>query len=92
MMWAEIIAPILLNAESMKLNIRGRHLTVPPEVEDYARDKIGRLDKYFAGIQHGDVTLGIDGHGTQRTHSVEASVTLSSVSAVATIMSVAPSR
>jgi len=60
----------------MKLNIRGRHLTVTPEMEDYARDKIGRLDKYFAGIQHGDVTLGIDGHGTQRTHSVEASVTL----------------
>lgn len=60
----------------MKLNIVGRHITVTDEIEEYARDKFGKLDKYFSGIQYADVVMEIDGHGTQRTHSVEASVVL----------------
>jgi ribosomal subunit interface protein len=60
----------------MKVNIVGRQIKVPADAESYARDKIGRLGKYFAGIQHADVVMAIDGHGQQRRHEVEASVTL----------------
>jgi ribosomal subunit interface protein len=60
----------------MKVNIVGRQMKVPAEVEGYARDKFGKLDKYFAGIQHADVVMTVDGHGPQRVHEVEASVTL----------------
>jgi ribosomal subunit interface protein len=60
----------------MKVNIVGRQIKVPPDAETYARDKFGRLGKYFAGIQHADVVMAIDGHGQQRRHEVEASVTL----------------
>jgi putative sigma-54 modulation protein len=60
----------------MKVNIVGRQIKVPPEAESYARDKFGRLGKYFAGIQHADIVMAIDGHAQQRRHEVEASVTL----------------
>jgi ribosomal subunit interface protein len=60
----------------MKVNIVGRQIRVPAEAETYARDKLGKLSKYFAGIQHADVVMMIDGHGQQRRHEVEASVTL----------------
>ena len=60
----------------MKLNIVGRHMTVTPEMEGYAREKLGRLDKYFAGIQHADIVMAVDGHGTARVHSVEVGIIL----------------
>jgi ribosomal subunit interface protein len=60
----------------MKVNIVGRQIKVPADAEVYARDKIGKLGKYFAGIQKADVIMAIDGHGQQRRHEVEASVTL----------------
>lgn len=60
----------------MKVSIVGRQIKVPPEAESYARDKLTKLDKYFAGIQHADAVMMIDGHGQQRKHEVEASVTL----------------
>jgi ribosomal subunit interface protein len=60
----------------MKVNIVGRQIKVPPDAESYARDKFSKLGKYFAGIQHADVVMAIDGHGQQRRHEVEASVTL----------------
>jgi len=60
----------------MKVNIVGRQIKVPDEVESYARDKFTKLVKYFAGIQHADVVMEVNGHGQQRVHEVEASVTL----------------
>ncbi len=60
----------------MKVNIVGRQFKVPPDAESYARDRFSRLGKYFAGIRHADVVMAIDGHGQQRRHDVEASVTL----------------
>jgi ribosomal subunit interface protein len=60
----------------MKISIVGRQIRVPAEAETYARDKLTKLGKYFAGIQHADVVMMIDGHGQQRLHEVEASVTL----------------
>jgi len=60
----------------MKVSIVGRQIKVPVEAESYARDKLSRLGKYFSGIQHADVVMMIDGHGQQRRHEVEASVTL----------------
>jgi len=60
----------------MKVNIVGRQIKVPDEVESYARDKFTKLVKYFAGIQHADVVMEVNGHGQQRLHQVEASVTL----------------
>ncbi len=60
----------------MKVHVVGRQIKVPPEAESYARDKLAKLGKYFAGIQHADVVMAIDGHAQQRRHEVEASVTL----------------
>jgi len=60
----------------MQVNIVGRQIKVPQEVESYARDKFTKLVKYFAGIQHADVVMEVNGHGQQRLHEVEASVTL----------------
>lgn len=60
----------------MKVNIVGRQIKVPTDAEAYARDKFGKLGKYFAGIQHADIVMAIDGHAQQRKHEVEASVTL----------------
>lgn len=60
----------------MKVNIVGRQIKVPPEVEGYARDKFSRLNRYFVGIQHADVIMMVNGHGQARVHEVEASVTL----------------
>lgn len=60
----------------MNVNIVGRQIKVPEEAEAYARDKFAKLGKYFAGIQHADVVMAVDGHGQQRRHEVEASVTL----------------
>jgi ribosomal subunit interface protein len=60
----------------MKVNIVGRHLDVSPMHERHARDKFGKLDRYFAGIQHAEVVLDVDGHGQARAFKVEASVVL----------------
>lgn len=60
----------------MKVNIVGRQIKVPKETEAYAREKFSKLGKFFAGIQHADVVMMVDGHGQQRKHEVEASVTL----------------
>ena len=60
----------------MKVNIVGRHLDVSPMHERHARDKFSKLDRYFAGIQHADIVLDVDGHGQARAFKVEASVVL----------------
>jgi ribosomal subunit interface protein len=60
----------------MKVNIVGRQIRVPKEAEAYAREKFSKLVKFFAGIQHADVVMTVDGHGQQRKHGVEASITL----------------
>ena len=60
----------------MKLNIVGRHLDISPRVEDHAREKFSKLDRYFAGIQHADVVLQVNGRGQAATVGVEAAVVL----------------
>lgn len=60
----------------MKLNIVGRHLDISPRMENHAREKFGKLDRYFAGIQHADVVLQVNGRGQAATFGVEAAVVL----------------
>ncbi len=60
----------------MKLNIIGRHVDLTPQMEEHAREKFAKLDRYFAGIQHADVVLQADGHGQALTYGVEAAVVL----------------
>jgi len=57
----------------MKVNISGRHVSVNDDIENYAREKVEKLDKYFSGIQHVDVVLDHNGKGL---NLVEASVVL----------------
>jgi putative sigma-54 modulation protein len=60
----------------MKLNLVGRHLDISPRMEDHAREKFSKLDRYFAGIQHADVVLQVNGRGQAATYGVEAAVVL----------------
>jgi putative sigma-54 modulation protein len=56
----------------MKVNIRGRHLKITPEMEEYATEKVTKFDKFFQGIDHADVVMAVEG----LTHHTEISVTL----------------
>jgi putative sigma-54 modulation protein len=47
----------------MKIHIVGRHVDVTSAIRDYAEEKAGNLDHYFAGIQHVDIVVGEDGVG-----------------------------
>jgi len=60
----------------MKLNIVGRHLDISPKMENHAREKFAKLDRYFAGIQHADVVMQVNGRGQAATFGVEAAVVL----------------
>jgi putative sigma-54 modulation protein len=60
----------------MKVNIVGRHLAIPSSTEEYTRQKFGKLDRFFVGIQRADVVLGVDGHGPAQAYTVEATVVL----------------
>jgi len=60
----------------MELNIVGRHMEVAQMYERHAREKFGKLDKYFSGIQHADIVLDRDGHGQNPAFTVEASIVL----------------
>jgi putative sigma-54 modulation protein len=60
----------------MKLNIVGRHLEISPKMENHAREKFAKLDRYFAGIQHADVVMQVNGRGQAATFGVEAAVVL----------------
>ena len=39
----------------MRIQITGRGIEIPDDVANYAEDKIGKLDKYFNGIQSAQV-------------------------------------
>ena len=56
----------------MKVNIRGRHLKVTPEMEDYATEKVSKFDRFFVGIQQADVMMEVTG----LDHYVEIAVLL----------------
>lgn len=58
----------------MKVNIVGRHVRVTPDLESYAREKITKMDRFFAGIQHVDVVMEVDAG----THLVETAAVLGS--------------
>lgn len=60
----------------MKLSIVGRHLDISPSMESHAREKFAKLDRYFAGIQHADIVLQVNGRGQAATVGVEAAVVL----------------
>ena len=57
----------------MKVNIVGRNVTVTTEMETYALEKVGKLDRFFDGIQHVDIVMNVDG---SENHTVEASAFL----------------
>ena len=56
----------------MKVNIRGRHLKITPEMGEYAEEKVGKFDKFFQGIQQADVVMEVNG----LSHEVEIAVML----------------
>lgn len=56
----------------MKVNIVGRHVKVTPEMESYALEKISKMDRFFTGILHVDVTMEVNAG----THLVETSAVL----------------
>ena len=41
----------------MQVNVTGRHAAVPTDVQEYAREKASKLDKFFDRIQKVDVVL-----------------------------------
>lgn len=56
----------------MQVKVRGRHLKITPELENYAREKVGKFDRFFAGIQQADIVMEVNG----LQHNVEISVLL----------------
>ena len=60
----------------MKVNIVGRHLNVSNAMEEHARQKFGKLDRYLAGIQRADGVRGLEGHARGQTYAGEATVVL----------------
>ncbi|MGH7162166.1 MAG: ribosome hibernation-promoting factor, HPF/YfiA family [Planctomycetota bacterium] len=56
----------------MNVHITGRHLTVTQAMQDYAREKASKLDRFFDRIQHVDVVMDVDG----LQHLVEMTATL----------------
>ena len=60
----------------MKVNVRGRHLKITPEMEDYAAEKVAKFDRFFSGIQHADVVMEVMG----LDHHVEIAVQLDRMS------------
>ena len=56
----------------MKVNIRGRHLKITAEMEQYATEKVGKFDRFFPGIQQADVVMAVNGPN----HDVEIAVML----------------
>jgi len=45
----------------VRIDISGRHVAVTRAMEEHAREKIQRLDKYFHGLDRIHVTLSVDG-------------------------------
>jgi len=45
----------------VNVSITGRHLNVTKALESYAREKAGKLDRYFDAVQSCDVVLVSDG-------------------------------
>lgn len=39
----------------MDIKVSSRHLEVSPELRDYVTDKLGRLERFFEGIEQGEV-------------------------------------
>ncbi len=56
----------------MKVNIRGRHLKITDEMQEYAVEKVGKFDRFFSGIQQADVVMAVNG----LNHDVEIAVLL----------------
>lgn len=46
----------------MQISITGRHVTVTDALRTYTQEKIGRLDRYFDGIQDISVILSLENH------------------------------
>ena len=66
MPWGIGLAP---KEARLEISITGRHTTVTGALRDYAQQKIGKLDRYFDGIQNIHVILSIEG-GTQKAECV----------------------
>jgi len=45
----------------LEINITGKHFELTDHVRQYARDRIGRLTKYFDGIKRVQVILSLEG-------------------------------
>lgn len=41
----------------MRISITGRNIDIPDDIVEYAEDKIGKLEKYFSGIQSASVII-----------------------------------
>lgn len=42
---------------SLRIDLTDRHEQHPETVRDYARDKVGKLTRFFDGVQHVEVVL-----------------------------------
>lgn len=56
----------------MKVNIVGRHVKVTRAMQDYAEEKLSRMDRFFPHIEKVDIVMDVDG----LRHLVEASLVL----------------
>lgn len=56
----------------MKVNIVGRHVKVTRAMQDYAEEKLSRMDRYFPHIQKIDIVMDVDG----LRHLVEAALVM----------------
>jgi putative sigma-54 modulation protein len=45
----------------MEVVVRGKHITVPERVRDYARTKFGKLDRYLPLLREADVEISREG-------------------------------
>jgi putative sigma-54 modulation protein len=56
----------------MKVNIVGRHVKVTRAMQDYAEEKLSRMDRYFPHIEKVDIVMDVDG----LRHHVEVSLVM----------------
>ena len=54
----------------MQLNISGQHIELTPALQEYVRNKLARLERYFDHVSNVHVVLSV----AKKTHRAEASV------------------
>lgn len=54
----------------MEISVKGRHVEISSNMNQFARDKVSRLQRLYDRIEHIDVVIDHDSGGTYRTEII----------------------